>query len=253
MTKESEIQKMFQAGRLFPAGLPEREWVEFPAEGFDQPVNGVIFRTGNSLSCGMPLGGIDTGCIDLELDGTFGYCTIFNSHVPRRGKLGEPFLGLNVNGETWILTTASIPGLTDHHKIKTAKRIEYWGHYPMADLEFETDAPVGVGLRAWSPFVPGDTAISNTPGAVFEVHLRNRTDRPQQGTIVMTFPGPAPNETLGDTAFIQTPGMGSYTGGTYVYNSAGIGYALGYGAPKTRKGIHLAKDADAWLKIATCC
>ena len=57
--------------------------------------------------------------------------------------------------------------------VKSVKEIHYWGHFPVADLEFETDAPVSVGLRAWAPFIPGDTITSNTPGAVFEVHLRN--------------------------------------------------------------------------------
>ena len=36
-----------------------------------------------------------------------------------------------------------------------------------------TSAPVSVGVRAWSPFLPGDVTASMIPGAVFEVHLRN--------------------------------------------------------------------------------
>lgn len=242
--------------RLFPAGLPAREWVEFEAAGFSRSVSGVIFRTGESLSCGVPLGAIDTGCIDLELDGTLGYCTIFNSNSPKRGKLGEPFLGLNVGGQTWVLTTAEIPGLTDDPGVKTATGIEYWGHYPMADVEFETDAPVAVGLRAWAPFIPGDVAMSNTPAAVFEVHLRNTSDDAQRGTIAMTFAGPTVAEALGDTAFLRTPDMGACTGGSHVANAAGVGYALGYVAtkvgsmPVVRKGAHLGTRADAWAAIA---
>ena len=51
---------------------------------------------------GMPIGGIDTGCIDLEKNGTFGFATVFNSHVPRRGPLNLPYLGVSVGGRTWI-------------------------------------------------------------------------------------------------------------------------------------------------------
>jgi len=56
------------------------------------------------------------------------------------------------------------------------------------------DSPVSVGLRAWSPFLPGDSATSNTPGAVFEVHLRNVSNTPQEGRLAFMFPGPTQAE-----------------------------------------------------------
>ena len=83
--------------------------------------------------------------------------------------------------------------------VKTAKQIHYWGHYPVADVEFETDAPVGVGLRAWSPFLPGDVVRSMVPGIVFEVHLRNTSGSAQQGTIAFSFPGPTKKEAGSET------------------------------------------------------
>jgi uncharacterized protein (DUF608 family) len=64
----------------------------------------------------------------------------------------------------------------------------------VADLEYETDAPVSVGLRAWSPFIPGDAAVSNTPGAVFEIHLRNSSKETQAGTLAFSFFGPSYDE-----------------------------------------------------------
>ena len=62
----------------------------------------------------MPLGGVDTGCIDLETSGLWGYCTIFNSHVPRRGPINLPFLGMSVGGQTWAFC--------DPNQIKRYKR-----------------------------------------------------------------------------------------------------------------------------------
>ena len=64
---------------------------------------GVVYRTGDSVTTGMALGGIDTGCLDLAPSGLLGYSTIFNSHVPRRGPIKEPILGLSVGGKTWVL------------------------------------------------------------------------------------------------------------------------------------------------------
>ena len=83
---------------LFPTDLPEREWVEFRAAGYSAPAVGVIHRRSYRALCGVPLGSLDTGCLDLDSSGLFGLCSIFNSHVPRRGALNLPFLGLSVGG-----------------------------------------------------------------------------------------------------------------------------------------------------------
>jgi hypothetical protein len=91
--------------RLFPAHLAHGEWEEFPAEGFPAPVIGVIHRREYAALCGVPLGGIGTGFLNLDTGGLFGLCSIFNSHTPRRGAMNWPFLGLSVNGQTWVLTT----------------------------------------------------------------------------------------------------------------------------------------------------
>jgi hypothetical protein len=96
------------AEELFPArSLPELAWSEFTASGFSRPVCGMIHRKSKPAECGMPLGSIDTGCLDLDTDGTFGYCSIFGSFVLPRGPLKVPFLGLTVGNETWVTTSFS--------------------------------------------------------------------------------------------------------------------------------------------------
>jgi uncharacterized protein (DUF608 family) len=97
----------------------------------------------------------------------------------------------------WLLTTASLNANESWYSRNGASpsEIYYWGHFPVADLEYETvGSPISVGLRAWTPFILGDSAASNTPGAVFEVHLRNVTSSPQQGTLAFSFPGPTQEE-----------------------------------------------------------
>ena len=179
-------------GGLFPGPeLPERTWTQFAALGFTKPVCGVIYRKDKPPECGVPLGAIGTGCLDLDADGTLGYCSIFGSFVPARGQLRLPFLGLKVAKQTWVLASR----YTDQiENVGKADEIHYWGHYPIADLEYETSAPVSVGLRSWSPFIPGDVAASNIPGAVFEVHLRNTTTSRQTGSLLFSFPGPTQGE-----------------------------------------------------------
>ena len=200
--------------RLFPIAPPTSEWVGFSAAGFSKPVNGVIYRANCPPCCGVPLGGISTGCLDIDSSGVIGFCTIFNSFVPRQKPRYLPLLGLFLGGKTWMLTSQKIinggtfQGCTEPRAkkeerqvelpkiegVECAKEIHYWGHYPVADLEYEIDVPVSVGLRAWAPFIPGDIAASSIPGAIFEVHLRNTSDAPQYGTIAISFPGPTEEE-----------------------------------------------------------
>lgn len=176
---------------LFPIGMPGKQWAQFTAAGFTKPVCGVVYRRDHPVECGVPLGVIDTGYLNLDADGTFGFCSLFGSFVPPRGPLRQPFLGVTVGKRIWVLATRYTEELEN---IETTSDIRYWGHYPVADLEYETDAPVSVGLRAWTPFIPGDVAISNTPGAMFEVHLRNASRSRQQGALTFSFPGPTQAE-----------------------------------------------------------
>lgn len=150
-------------GRLFPAGLPELAWHEFSARGFSGPVSGVICRPGKAPCCGAPLGGISTGCIDINVDGVYGYNSIFNPvspcpiakgmRMPRKMPTFQPLLGLSVQGRTIVLTTqeilqggevsACLDPFFGHSYIKEirvpisklegvepAKEINYWGHFP---------------------------------------------------------------------------------------------------------------------------
>ena len=237
--------------RLFPGDLPRLEWVEFGAEGFSAPVSGLIYGADRPPTHGMPLGGIDTGCLDLDATGMLGYMTIFNSLAPRRGPLNLPFLGLKVEGQTHVLATHGMPG------VAAPVNISYWGHYPVADVEFELDGPVDVGLRAWSPFIPGDVESSMIPSAVFEVHLRNGSDRPVQGALAMSFPGFEHYESSYRPMFFRRAHTGDWTGGIAISGSSATGeqpefggYALGvFDALPVRLGSHFGWDAGAWQKM----
>lgn len=199
-------------GRLFPADLRDAAWNTFDAAGYAKPVTGICYRTHNVSyfssyvdrprpASGMPLGGIDTGALYLEPSGVLGYSSIFNHLTPVGGPLNSPYLGIGIGGKTWVLTTGQTKNYAGNNRpslginLKLLKsgmmgRIDYWGHYPVADAEYSSsDSPIEVGVRSWSPFIPGDAKTSNTPGAVFEVHLRNASSARQAGTLAFSFPG----------------------------------------------------------------
>ena len=277
--------------KLFPDDLPALKWMDFPAEGFSKPVCGVIYRTGKSPCCGVPLGGIGTGCLDIDARGVYGFSSIFNPKAPhplyeqwlritRKVPSTQPILGLSIGGKTWVLSSQEIikggditwctdplgsklpdgtrtvkPVVATCHKIKNvhaAKEIHYWGHYPVVDMEFETDAPVSVGMRAWTPFIPGDVAASNIPAAVFEVHLRNTSNKDQDGTIAFNFPGPDVQEAM-SIEFTRRIIKEDFEGVQVCSMNNSVNYVMGViGDERVRIGMGLRAypDPEAWSKIA---
>jgi len=259
--------------KLFPTDVAAGEWLRIEAAEFSEPACAVVYRRNNEVLNGMPLGGVSTGFINVETDGTWGQSSLFNSGVPIRDKTGLPFLGLNVDGRTWVLTSKDTVGTGN------ATEIYYWGHYPVVDIEYETTAPVSAGLRAWLPFLPGDVQGSNIPGAVFEVHLRNTSSKTHKGALALTFPGPTEAEaqigpdSLRAKRFVdwfpvhdavangmvemrrrEVSGAGFH--GSAVTSEKGTGYALGvigeekarFGGPLGRAGYDFASGQE-WAAI----
>ncbi len=197
--------------RLFPPGLPDADWSGFSARGYANPVTGILYRTRGAgyftayvdrpRPCsGMPLGGVDTGALYLEASGVFGYSSTFNNLTPIGGPLNTPYLGVKVGDKSRVCTTGQTKNYAGNNRPSLGINLallgaggcatsDYWGHYPIADVEYKSDLPVQVGLRAWSPFIPGDSKESNTPGAIFEVHLKNKSISIQNGTLAFSFPG----------------------------------------------------------------
>ena len=160
-------------GRLFPSGLKGSQWNTFQAAGYAKDVSGICYRTKTAgyFTCyvdklypcsGMPLGGIDTGALYLEPSGVLGYTSIFNHLTPIGGPLNVPYLGVASGGRSWVCGTAQTKNYAGNNRATMGLKVlgsmqesEYWGHYPIADIEYKSDAPVQIGVRCWSPFIPG--------------------------------------------------------------------------------------------------
>ncbi len=275
MTKQSKTD----AGkRLFPP-LLHAKWQQFEAAGYTKPVTGVIYRGEPRPTCGMPLGGLDTGCVDVEPNGMLGYSTVFNHLIRPRLLLNLPFAGLFSGGKTRVLvsdtlgkedtprTTPSPLAFppTDYTPIyfdvglkgvEIAESIDYWGHYPILDIEFNTDDPVNVGLRAWSPFMPGDKVTSMIPGAIFDFSLRNPGPERQKGTLAFSWPGFELKEEAGAKEAVTRQAISGKINGVKVASGQTgdaweMAYALAFvGETALRMGGPLKADGPAWAKIA---
>ncbi len=209
-----------------------------------------------------------------------GYCTIFNHLINPRLLLNLPFLGLSVGGQTWVLVSdrlakadrpihnqsvATFPP-TDYtpryHDIglagaQIAESIDYWGHYPVVDMEFNTGAPVEVGLRAWSPFIPGDSVASMMPAAMFEITLRNSGRRRQAGALAISFPGFELSKAEGAAQAVRRTRLKDKLGGVLVESGqTGDAWEMSYvlaavGDKPSRAGGPLGADGAAWAGIAS--
>ena len=199
--------------RLFPKNLLHSSWLDFQSYEYDNDVCGVIYRGEPKPSCGMPLGGIDTGCIDIETNGMLGYATIFNDLINPRLLYNCPFLGININDEDTYLLISDNKIKYDSPKdknndnyfspldytikykeveiqgLKTCDYIDYFGHYPVLDMEYHINDDIEIGLRSFSPFVPGKLDLSIVPGIYFQVFVRNKSNNSKKINFIFSFPG----------------------------------------------------------------
>src|ERR1035437_416942 len=148
------------------------QWTKIQADGFSSPVPGYVYE-GGLLESGVPLGALGTGYMTLEGNGRLGFSSIFNDLVPPK-KLFVDWLVVEAG-------TRNIPLSVAH--------IAYWGHYPVADLRARLDeVPLEIGIRAFTPFIVGDATASNTPVALFDLELRNLSDKSLALNLHLKFP-----------------------------------------------------------------
>ncbi|MCY3023287.1 MAG: GH116 family glycosyl hydrolase [Planctomycetota bacterium] len=168
---------------LFGASADPQKLQTFRVEGLKNAACGTVYPATGLEQGGMPLGGLGTGYLCVDPDGRLGKTAIFNRY-PAPIVLGQPFLFLTL-GERRLTLATPKNGVGD------VKAVHYFGHFPVADVQFEIDAPLKVELRAYSPFIPGDAAECNTPAAVFEVSLTNLAEKAQSATLTFS-PGGFP-------------------------------------------------------------
>ncbi|MCL5995836.1 MAG: GH116 family glycosyl hydrolase, partial [Chloroflexi bacterium] len=139
--------------------------------------------------------------------------------------------------------------------VEIAHSIDYWGHFPIIDMAFNTSAPVEVNLRAWSPFIPGDTVTSMLPAAMFELSVRNTGRERRKGTLAFSFPGfelskatDARRSVRRSTLDGQLHGVLVESGQPDAWNMA---YVLAALDATPRSGGALDAKGSAWARIAT--
>ena len=156
------------------------------------------FTSTKQQTCGIALGGIGTGSVELFPDGEFHQFQIYNTPrwatCCREDKVddGEAHTGdlsfwvrTEVEGEAPIIRKLGQRTAPDEFTYrmyawnKPVKEIAFDGRFPVCDLDYRDPAlPVKLSLRAVSPFVPHDANASATPGFYLRFKVQNPTDKP---------------------------------------------------------------------------
>ncbi len=139
-------------------------------------------QRGKQIRCGMPLGGIGAGKVEIARDGWLRNITTNNN-------IDAPFyhpahcaLVARINGEGRILRDEPFAGL------KPIDSITMEARYPIAQLEYaDPDWPIDLKLVAWSPIIPRNVEDSALPAALFEFEVHNTTGEPVNVEIGMTW------------------------------------------------------------------
>lgn len=166
--------------QLFGPAPRQGACTRFSARDFDDTVAGTIYADGLA-ACGVPLGGLGTGYVEVGVDGSWLHTSIFNNFL-EPCLLTVPALALAIGDEQWALSTRGSPGL------QPCRGMQAWGHFPAIDLICE-GLPVRAEVRMLSPFIPGDAGASNLPAILGEVWLHNESSADLSCRLLLNWPG----------------------------------------------------------------
>lgn len=155
------------------------------------------FITTKAQSCGIVLGGIGTGSVELFPDGEFHQWQIANAdrwayslNDDPNASEGEEYTGAlsfwvrtQTDGETPVVRKL---GLQTNEKDfrysmfawnKPIEAIEFDGKFPVGELTYhDSGLPVRVQMKAIAPFVPHNLKDSSVPGFYLDFELSNPSD-----------------------------------------------------------------------------
>lgn len=136
----------------------------------------------SSLTFGFPLGGIGTGGISINSDGSFGHLRCNNNWmnaIPEaRGTFFAAYVRTADQTVARILRRAAPREFTNVTPIRSTR---FKGELPGFELVYQDDLPVGIRLNGLTPHIPQNIKDSTLPIALFRFTIEN--PGPQPATI----------------------------------------------------------------------
>lgn len=181
---------------LEEAGMlsPQRETAEEKGKRLERlDRDGFVERPDQDASegrcrCGVPMGGIGAGKIELDSQGVLTAITINNNCEVPIYKTRGCFFGVWANrGEqkdAMLLQTTDLSG----NDLPVADRIAFRGRFPKAELSYYKEGfPVEVSLCAFSSLVPYNQKDSSLPAVVYAFTLENPSEQKVETSVLFSF------------------------------------------------------------------
>ncbi len=195
-------------------GIPTvKEFSDDFIHSLDKRGDKKIYTKENSANfeyIGMPIGGIATGQLYMGGDGQLWFWDIFNHSNAMGQYVGEeayqyPYKRSNkyAQGVNDIFQGFAIQVGDKQWKLNRDgfDRISFRGEYPIANVEFrDSDCPVEVSLKAYSPFVPLELENSTYPATIMTYTFKNPTNK----SIVLDVTGWMENPSLYRSRYLMS-------------------------------------------------
>jgi hypothetical protein len=160
-----------------------------------------ISYTGEQLrSVKMPLGGVETGHMLINGDGSISAFNLFGTPDADGKESSMTFFSLYAAEEdgTAVIRTLGRGFLNDSAEdvknLEAASGFEeavFHNAFPLVQVDLiDEEVPLEVRLSAWSPFIPLDILNSNLPVAVFEWELTNPGKKPVSYSLALAMQNP---------------------------------------------------------------
>ena len=171
--RETEEEKAERKKRLDRYGFLERE---------DQDASEGRCR------CGVPMGGIGAGKIELDKEGVLTAITINNNcEVPIYKTRGSFFAARVRQGkrvQASLLQTTDVSG----NGFPVLDEIDFTGRFPHAQLQYKKNGfPVKLSMDAFSALVPYDEKNSSLPTAIYTITAENPGEEEAELSVLFSF------------------------------------------------------------------
>ncbi len=135
-----------------------------------------VYRDEHLEAISLPLGGIGTGCIQINGRAERHVWQIFNNH--KHATVPHSFFAVRVKQGKDEPVVRALQA-TPVGPFAAMKGLRFRGEYPLGWYAFEDDGvPVEVRMETFNPLVPLQVPSATIPCAVFLLSAENPTDRP---------------------------------------------------------------------------
>ncbi|MCL5283101.1 MAG: GH116 family glycosyl-hydrolase [Armatimonadetes bacterium] len=156
-----------------------------PPPSSNEDIGGWVVHS-QKLKSGVPLGGIGCGTFELMTDGSTAYATINNNWSRPTGELKGCFAAVWTRAQNRV--EAQVLETHNPYGLPGVSKLNYRGNFPVADIRYSnSDLPVVLRLRAFSPLIPHDLKNSSLPVAIYSFRVKNIARGPVEAAIAVSW------------------------------------------------------------------